>query len=161
MATLIADPDIIVLDEPLSGLDPVNTNIFKDIIHEVAANDKYIIMSSHQMATIEEFCSDITILNHGNVVLSGNLNEIKKSYGRVNLIVKAEEDISSYINDLGLKITEETPDAIMVKLDREEQASELLHKLVDAGVNIIRFELAEPSLHEIFVEKVGDVNEEK
>ncbi len=161
MATLIADPDIIVLDEPLSGLDPVNTNIFKDIIHEVAANDKYIIMSSHQMATIEEFCSDITILNHGNVVLSGNLNEIKKSYGRVNLIVKAEENISSYINELGLKITEETPDAIMVKLDREEQAKELLHKLVDAGVNIIRFELAEPSLHEIFVEKVGDVNEEK
>ena len=161
MATLIADPDIIVLDEPLSGLDPVNTNIFKDIIHEVAANDKYIIMSSHQMATIEEFCSDITILNHGNVVLSGNLNEIKKSYGRVNLIVKAEEDISSYINELGLKITEETPDAIMVKLDREKQANELLHKFVDAGVNIIRFELAEPSLHEIFVEKVGDVNEEK
>lgn len=161
MATLIADPDIIVLDEPLSGLDPVNTNIFKDIIHEVAANDKYIIMSSHQMATIEEFCSDITILNHGNVVLSGNLNEIKKSYGRVNLIVKAEEDISSYINELGLKIKEETPDAIMVKLDREEQANEFLHKLVDAGVNIIRFELAEPSLHEIFVEKVGDVNEEK
>ena len=95
------------------------------------------------------------------MVLSGNLNEIKKSYGRVNLIVKAEEDISSYINELGLKIKEETPDAIMVKLDREEQANELLHKLVDAGVNIIRFELAEPSLHEIFVEKVGDVNEEK
>ena len=78
MATLISDPELIILDEPLSGLDPVNTDLFKSIIKEEISKNKYLIMSSHQMPTIEEFCSDITILNRGKVVLQGNLNEIKK-----------------------------------------------------------------------------------
>lgn len=160
MATLISDPDIIVLDEPLSGLDPVNTNLFREIIHEVAAQDKYIIMSSHQMATIEEFCSDLTILNRGKTVLQGNLNEIKKSYGRVNLMIKAEGDIKPYIEELNLKIMEETPDSVMIKLSNEGQAKELLAKIVAADIPIIRYVIDEPSLHEIFVEKVGDENEE-
>ncbi|MGN0436359.1 MAG: ABC transporter ATP-binding protein [Wujia sp.] len=160
MATLISDPEIIVLDEPLSGLDPVNTNLFKDIIHEIAAKDKYIIMSSHQMATIEEFCSDLTILNRGQVVLQGNLNEIKKSYGRVNLVIKAEGDIRPYIEEMNLTIMEETPDVTMIKLSEEAQSKELLAKLVGAGIPIIKYEIDEPTLHEIFVEKVGDANEE-
>lgn len=160
MATLISDPEIIVLDEPLSGLDPVNTNLFKDIIHEIASQDKYIIMSSHQMATIEEFCSDLTILNRGQVVLQGNLNEIKKSYGRVNLLIKAEGDIKPYIEEMNLTIMEETPDVTMIKLAEETQSKELLAKLVSAGIPIIKYEIDEPTLHEIFVEKVGDANEE-
>lgn len=81
MAALISDPEIIILDEPLSGLDPVNTDLFKTIIREEIAKEKYLIMSSHQMATIEEFCTDITIINRGNAIVQGNLNEIKKSYG--------------------------------------------------------------------------------
>ena len=161
MATLIADPEIIVLDEPLSGLDPVNTDLFKEIIHEIASKDKYIIMSSHQMETIEEFCSDLTILNRGKTVLSGNLAEIKKSYGRVNLVVKAEQDISSYIEEMGLCIKEKTPENIYIKLEREEQADALLKKLVNDNIKIVRFQLTEPSLHEIFVEKVGESHEEE
>lgn len=161
MATLISDPQIIVLDEPLSGLDPVNMNLFRDIIHEEAAKDKYIIMSSHQMATIEEFCSDLTILNKGKVVLQGNLNEIKKGYGRVNLLVKADSDIMPYVEELGLRVTEVTPEAINIKLDEEAQAKKLLNKLVAAEVPLVRFELTEPTLHEIFVEKVGEVHEEE
>lgn len=161
MATLISDPKIIVLDEPLSGLDPVNMNLFRDIIHEEAAKDKYIIMSSHQMATIEEFCSDLTILNKGKVVLQGNLNEIKKGYGRVNLLVKADSDIMPYVEELGLRVTEVTPEAINIKLEEEAQAKKLLNKLVAAEVPLVRFELTEPTLHEIFVEKVGEVHEEE
>ena len=161
MATLISDPDIIVLDEPLSGLDPVNTDLFKDIIHEIASQNKYIIMSSHQMATIEEFCTDITILDKGNVVLQGNLDEIKKGYGRVNLILKTEEDVKHIISELNLKICEENADSIMIKLSKEEEAKVLLRRLVEENITVIRFELAEPSLHEIFVEKVGQVNEEE
>ena len=160
MATLIADPEIVILDEPLSGLDPVNTDLFRKIIHEEAEKDKYIIMSSHQMSTIEEFCSDITILNRGNVVLSGNLNEIKKQYGRVNLVIKSDDDVKPYINEMGLTITGETPDEIDVKLEEEGQAKELLNKLCTAGISVIRYEIKEPSLHEIFVEKVGGGNEE-
>ena len=161
MAALISDHEIIILDEPLSGLDPVNTNLFRDIIHEEASKDKYIIMSSRQMATIEEFCSDLTILNRGKAVLQGNLNEIKKGYGRVNLFVKAEGDITSYVNKLGLNVVEVTPEETRIKLENEEQAKELLKELVANNIPVVRFELAEPSLHEIFVEKVGEINEEE
>ena len=82
IAALISNPEILILDEPLSGLDPVNTDLFKEVIKEEIAKGKYIIMSSHQMNTIEEFCENLVILNKGKTVLSGNLNEIKKSYGR-------------------------------------------------------------------------------
>ncbi len=160
MATLISDPEIIVLDEPLSGLDPVNTDLFREIIKEEEARNKYIIMSSHQMATIEEFCSDLTILNRGNVVLQGNLNEIKKSYGRVNLVIKADADISSFISEMNLNVVEKTPSETKIRLEAEEQAKGLLNKLVEAGVPIVKFELTEPSLHEIFVEKVGKESNE-
>lgn len=160
MSALIADPRLIVLDEPMSGLDPVNMNLFRDIIREEASKDKYIIMSSHQMGTIEEFCSDITILTHGKTVLSGNINEIKKGYGRVNLVIKADQDINSYIERMSLNVIEQTPNETRIRLDREEQAGELLRTLVQDGVPLVRFELTEPSLHEIFVEKVEEKDED-
>lgn len=161
MATLISDPELIILDEPLSGLDPVNTDLFKGIIREEIAKDKYLIMSSHQMPTIEEFCSDITILNRGKTVLQGNLNEIKKSYGRVNLYVKSDKDILTYISQFGLPIVNRTPSEYHLKVQGEDQAMAFLAKMISEKVPIVKFELREPSLHEIFIEKVEDVNEEQ
>ncbi|MFQ9933022.1 MAG: ABC transporter ATP-binding protein [Lachnospiraceae bacterium] len=159
MAALLSDPEFIVLDEPLSGLDPVNSDLFKSIIKEIISREKYLIMSSHQMATIEEFCKDITILDKGNAVLQGDLNEIKKGYGRVNMIVKCERDIKPYIESFGLNVVNETPDGYHLKVTGEEQATLFLKKLIEEKVPVIRFELREPSLHEIFVEKVGEGNE--
>jgi len=159
MATLISDPELIILDEPLSGLDPVNTDLFKSIIKEEIAKDKYLIMSSHQMPTIEEFCSEITILNRGKAVLQGNLNQIKKGYGRVNLFVKSDLDIASYIHAFGLTIVNKTPSEYHLKVTGENQAMEFLTRLISDKVPIIKFELREPSLHEIFIEKVEDVHE--
>lgn len=159
MASLISDPELIILDEPLSGLDPVNSDLFKSIIRDCIKKEKYIIMSSHQMPTIEEFCSDITILNRGKAVVSGNLNDIKRSYGRVNMFVKCEADISQYIQEFQIQIVEETPDGYHLKVTGEEQAEQFLTRLVEKRIPIIRYELREPSLHEIFVEKVGMVNE--
>ncbi len=161
MAALISDPDLIILDEPLSGLDPVNTDLFKSIIKEEISKNKFLILSSHQMPTIEEFCSDITILNRGKTVLQGNLNNIKKGYGRVNLFVKSDVEILPYINDFGLKIVNKTPSEYHLKVSGEEQAMEFLTRLIADKVPIVKFELREPSLHEIFVEKVGDVHEEE
>ncbi len=160
MAALIDDPEILIFDEPISGLDPVNTDLFKNIIRQEMEKGKYIIMSSHQMATVEEFCENITILNHGNAVLQGNLNEIKKGYGRVNLEIKCDDDFSELITRFGLKVVEETPDKIMLKVKGEDQAREFLSALISEGHQIVRFELREPSLHEIFVETVGGANEE-
>ncbi len=161
MATLISDPDLIFLDEPLSGLDPVNTELFKEIIHEIASKDKYIIMSSHQMATIEEFCTDLTILKRGNVILQGNLKDIKKSYGRVNLVIRADQDITPYVEEMGLNITGQTAEEITIKLSDERQSYELLTKLISNGISLVKFEIAEPTLHEIFIEKAGDNDEDK
>lgn len=159
MSALLSEPELVVLDEPLSGLDPVNSDLFKSIIKELMEKEVYLIMSSHQMGTIEEFCSDITILNRGNAVLTGDLNEIKKSYGRVNMILKCEGDIEPYITAFQLNVVNRTPDGYHIKVTDEKQAMDFLTRLVEEKINIIKFELREPSLHEIFVEKVGESNE--
>jgi ABC-2 type transport system ATP-binding protein len=161
MAALISDPELIILDEPLSGLDPVNTDLFKSIIKDEIQREKYLIMSSHQMPTIEEFCSDITILMRGKTVLQGNLNQIKKGYGRVNLFVKSDIDIAPYITSFGLPIAGKTPSEYHLKVRDEKQAMDFLTKLIGDNIPIIKFELREPSLHEIFIEKAGNNNEEK
>ncbi len=161
MAALISDPEFLILDEPLSGLDPVNTDLFKSVIREEIDKKKYIIMSSHQMPVIEEFCEDITILNRGKAVVSGNLNEIKKSYGRVNLFVKCDEDISDTVSSLGIKVVNDTPAGIQLKVQSEDEARNLLRQLSDANKTVVRFELREPSLHEIFIESVGGAVQEE
>ncbi len=160
MAALISDPELLILDEPLSGLDPVNTDLFKSIIREEISKDKYLILSSHQMPVIEEFCSDITILDRGKPLVQGNLNEIKKSYGRVNLFVKSDIEIASYISSFGLAVVNKTPSEYHLKVTGEEQAMAFLARMIEDRVPIIKFELREPSLHEIFIEKVGDIHEE-
>lgn len=158
MTALISDPQLLILDEPLSGLDPVNTDLFKGIIRDEIEKGKYLIMSSHQMATVEEFCTDITIMNRSKAILQGHLNEIKKSYGRVNLSLKVEQDITGLIKQAGVTIVTEKEYEYRLKVTGEEQANKLLGSLIGAGIPIITFDLREPSLHEIFVEKVGEAN---
>lgn len=160
MVALLSDPELLILDEPLSGLDPVNADLFKSIIHEEVEKGKYLIMSSHQMATIEEFCTDLTILNRSKVVLQGNLAEIKKSYGRINLHIKAEQELKSYIEKADVQLLSQVGYTYQCKVRGEEHANTLLKALVADDVTLIAFELREPSLHEIFVEKVGDTHEE-
>ena len=159
LAALLSDPDLIVLDEPLSGLDPVNTDLIKNVIREEIEEGKYLIMSSHQMATVEEFCTDITILHRSKAVLQGNLNEIKKGYGRVRLHVKTEQDITRYLQEAGIGIMSEKECEYELRVTGEEQANALLFRLMSDHVTIITFDLREPSLHEIFVEKAGEADE--
>lgn len=159
MAALISEPELLILDEPLSGLDPVNTDLFKGIIREEIQKGKYLIMSSHQMPVIEEFCEDITILNRGKAVLQGNLNEIKKGYGRVNMFVKCEQPFEELITRHQLTLVNDTPDGKQLKVSGQEQAMAFLNDLMAEKKDVIRFELREPSLHEIFIEKAGGAEE--
>ena len=159
MTALLSDPELIVLDEPLSGLDPVNTDLIRDVIREEIAKGKYLIMSSHQMATVEEFCTDITILDRSKTVLQGNLNEIKKSRGRVHLHLKCERDAADYIRQAGAEILSEKECEYQIRVTGEEQANRLLSALIADGIPVITFDLREPSLHEIFVETVGESHE--
>lgn len=159
IAALAPNPELLILDEPLSGLDPVNAELFKGVIRDEIKKNKYVIMSSHQMSTIEEFCRDIVILNKGKTVLQGNLNQIKKGYGRVKLTVKCEGDISAMAQECGLVAAEETPNGSSFNVQSEEQAHMLLNKIIASGMPLIKYELREPTLNEIFIEKVGASDE--
>lgn len=159
MATLISNPEFLILDEPLSGLDPINTELFKNVIKEEINKRKYIIMSSHQMATVEEFCNDITILDKGKTVLQGNLNKIKKEYGRVNLTLKTEEDIKDILNTYDLNIINKSASDYSIRLKIAEDGKKLIKELVSKDITVVKYELREPTLHEIFIEKVGHEHE--
>ncbi len=112
------------------------------------------------MATVEEFCTDIIILNRSKTVLQGHLNDIKKSYGRINLQLKTETDVTDLIRQAGLTLAAAKECEYQIKVAGDEQANAFLKLLIENGVTIVTFSLREPSLHEIFVEKVGDVHED-
>ena len=152
---MLSDPDLLVLDEPFSGLDPVNTDILKEVIREQIKAGKYIIMSSHQMEVVEEFCTNITILNRSKAVVQGNLNEIKKSYGRVNLLLKTEEDVSQILKNKKANVITGKEGEYHIKVSGDNEAQDLLKEIINAGITVVRFELSELTLHEIFVKEVG------
>lgn len=156
MTAIIHNPELVVLDEPFSGLDPVNTEILKNIIINLVKNGKYVIMSAHQMPTIEEFCSDILILNKGKTVLQGNLKEIKKQYPSNRVKINVDNDIKTYIKEFDLEIENEANNNYMLKITDEEQAHKLLNKIINVGIKVDKFEIMKPTLNDIFIEKVGE-----
>lgn len=153
-AALIANPDIVVLDEPFSGLDPVNAMLLKDVIKEIIADGKIVLFSSHQMNYIEEFCDDIAILNGGEIVLSGNLRDIKRGYDRTLIIVKSKDAaaISKYLDES----TECEGYTVKVRLKSESDKNELLSRLSEGGFDIDNIDVFEPSLNDIFVQYTSD-----
>ncbi|MBR5420874.1 MAG: ATP-binding cassette domain-containing protein [Lachnospiraceae bacterium] len=161
LIAMLSEPELLVLDEPFSGLDPVNTDILKDVVREQIAAGKYIIMSSHQMAAVEEFCTDITIMSRSRALVQGNLNEIKKNYGRVKLGLKCEKDAHEYIEKLGITILSEKENEYELRVTGDTQANALLWELVNATIPLVRFDLSELSLHEIFVKEVGADEEQQ
>ena len=156
MTAVIHNPELVVLDEPFSGLDPVNTELLKNIIIDLVKNGKYVIMSAHQMATIEEFCSDILILNKGKTVLQGNLREIKESYPANRVKIETNKNIDEYVKKLELEIENETNNDYTIKISDENKAHELLKKLIDNEIIVNKFEIMKPTLNDIFIEKVGE-----
>lgn len=130
IAALIHDPELIILDEPFSGLDPVNTNLLKNVIYELVEKGKYIVMSSHQMQAVEEYCRDIVILESGKSVIKGNLKEIKRGYGRTNLFVSCETEIDGLIREQGIKLESKTATGYELKIKSDEEAHQLLESII-------------------------------
>ena len=162
-ATLVGEPEIVILDEPFSGLDPVNSQILKDVITELISEGRIVIFSSHQMSYVEEFCEDIAIINYGNVVLSGNLDEIKEEYGKGRKILSA----TNYsLEELKALCEEKMSDKVKVLfvnkhnvvLDLNEGVNQwqVLDTLKNLDVDVKTFGAYEPSLNDIFVSKVGE-----
>ena len=155
ITAVMHDPELIVLDEPFSGLDPVNTEILKGVMIELINKGKYIIMSSHQMSTIEEFCTELIILNKGKTVLQGNLNEIKNSYKANKIEVETLQNIEEIIKQADLEIIFAKENSYEIKVNSEEQGYNLYNMLAQSNINVNKFEIKKPSLHDIFIEKVG------
>ena len=156
ITAILNDPELIVLDEPFSGLDPVNTELLKEVILELVEKGKYIVMSSHQMTSIEEFCSDVVIINKGKTVLKGNLKEIKDAYKANRLIINTKQDITAEVKELNLNIEKNIDNNYEIKIENEEIAHTLLKNLVNRNIEIDKFELKKPTLNDIFIEKVGE-----
>lgn len=162
-ATLVAEPEIVILDEPFSGLDPVNSQILKDVISELIQEGRIVIFSSHQMSYVEEFCEDIVIINHGENVLSGHLDDIKMEYGKGRKILAAE---NYEIDELAELCKEKMADKVDVfATNRHDVIMEVKEgvtqwDILDAckslGIEVKHFGAYEPSLNDIFVSKVGE-----
>ncbi len=156
IAAVINNPDLVILDEPFSGLDPVNTDVLRSVIREMVKEGKFVILSSHQMAVVEEYCENLALLHKGKAVLDGSLREIKAGYGHTRLILSADRDVSFYADQAGLALLNERADETEYRITGDEMAQNFLKSLTDAGIFPVKYEIREPSLHEIFVEKAGE-----
>ena len=158
ITALAHDPDIIILDEPFSGLDPVNAMLLKDVVKEQIAKGKIVLFSSHQMSYIEEFCDSIAILNNGVVALHGDLHDIKRDYPRDRLVVKTETP-DAIIADFGASCTVMENGNLMIRLDDPSEKKTTMTRLVET-YDIDEVKVFEPSLNDIFVEYAGDAAQE-
>ena len=156
IVAVMHDPEVIILDEPFSGLDPVNVELFKTVIRELLSKGKTLIFSSHRMADVEEFCDDIIMLKKGETILQGNLDKIKEDYGIKGLVVEGEEKIKDFLNELGFEVLEFKKESYRVNLKDVEKGKELLRKITNTDLDIRGFYFERPSLNDIFIERLGD-----
>ena len=148
ITALINDPDIIVLDEPFSGLDPVNARVLEDVVHEQIHNDKIVFFSGHQMNYIEEFCNDIAILNHGEIVVHGALDDIRHTYPRNKLIIRSK-DVNAIKENYGGTLDDKNN--LLITLDEKQQKNEVMQELTK-HYDIDEIKVYEPTLTDIFVD---------
>lgn len=161
--TLVCNPEIVILDEPFSGLDPVNAQILKDVVTDLIQDGKLVIFSSHQMNYVEEFCEDIAIINKGDVVLSGNLKDIKKDFGKNKLMLSAnnyspielKEKCEEYFGDI-IRVDEVMKEFVILELKESRSKNDLLSEIIKSDIDVEKFGEYEPSLNDIFVLKAGD-----
>jgi ABC-2 type transport system ATP-binding protein len=155
ITAVIHDPDLVILDEPFSGLDPVNVDLMKETILEQKAAGKTIILSTHQMEIAEKLCDDVCMINRAHKVLDGKLREIKRSFSRNAVALQFEGD--GLLNDPALVANiRQKGEETEVLLVPGASPQTLLKRLVESGVNVSKFELVEPSLHDIFIEKARE-----
>jgi ABC-2 type transport system ATP-binding protein len=156
IAAVLHDPDLMILDEPFSGLDPVAQELLKEVVLELKAEGKTIIFSTHQMEMAERICDDICMINRSRKVLDGSLRQIKSSFGRNAVALRAEGG-DAVLGDKGLVAkVERHSDEVEALLAQDADAQTLLKRLLEAGARVSKFELVEPSLNDIFIAKVEE-----
>jgi len=159
ICTIIHDPEFIILDEPFSGLDPVNTNLLKDIILDLKKRGKVIIFSTHLMDFAEKMCDHIAIIHHGKMIKHGSLTELKSEYSQKNVSLVYEGDISFLDDNNMIDKIENFGRFTGISLKSSEDVQSLLHLLVEKKIVVKRFDANDISLHEIFINLTGDPSE--
>jgi len=161
ITTILHDPEFIILDEPFSGLDPINTNLLKDIILELKQKKKVIIFSTHLIDYAEKMCDYVAIIDHGKLILKGPLDEIKSKYAKRNVSLTYEGDISFLKGHPIVEKVEDFGNTTGIRLKEANKTQELLKLLIEKNVIIKKFDANDISLHEIFIELVGKDDENK
>ncbi|MEX0822970.1 MAG: ATP-binding cassette domain-containing protein [Balneolaceae bacterium] len=160
IATIVHDPDIYIFDEPFSGLDPINSELLKEIIIELRDNGKTVLFSTHRMEQVEQMCDDICLFNNGKVVLTGNLREIKKKFGKNTVLLEFHGD-SSFLDNLSeVRINNRSTNFAEIRILNGQDHQVILKKAMEKA-DIHKFQLVEPSLNEIFISTVGEDNIKK
>jgi ABC-2 type transport system ATP-binding protein len=158
ITTILHDPEFLILDEPFSGLDPINTDILKEIILDLKSQGKIIILCTHLMDFAERLCDHIALIEKGKLILQGSLSEIKSRYAKKNIMISCKEDLM-FLKDLGIAETIiDNGNEKSIKLKKGGESQELLKELVQRNIRINKFATDEISLHEIFIEATGDDN---
>jgi ABC-2 type transport system ATP-binding protein len=155
IAAVVHKPKLLILDEPFSGLDPVNVEMLKEAVLSLRENGATIVFSSHRMEHVEEMCEHLCILHKGSPVVHGSLKEIKRAFGKKNLVIHADFPLDSLKDFPGVVKSKLTTEGIHLQIEGEDIAERILKKIVGNGF-IRRFSLEEPSLNDIFIEKVGN-----
>ncbi|MFD0829184.1 ABC transporter ATP-binding protein [Neobacillus sp. M.A.Huq-85] len=155
IAAVIHKPKLLILDEPFSGLDPINVELLKEAVVSLKENGATIVFASHRMEHVEEMCEHLCILHKGSPVVHGALKEIKRTFGKKNLIIHADFSLDFLKNHSGVLKSKVTAQGIHLQIEGEMVAEQILKEIVGKGF-IRKFELEEPSLNDIFIEKVGD-----
>ena len=161
--SLLNDPEIIILDEPFSGLDPVNAQVLKDVITELIKKDKLVIFSSHQMSYVEEFCDEITLIDKGKIILSGELKKIKTDLGhkrlRLSVVDMSQIALKDFVdNNIADIQTSYDEQSLIIECINNKTKQSLLNDIVNHQIDVELFTNYEPSLNDIFVMKVGKEN---
>jgi ABC-2 type transport system ATP-binding protein len=154
ISSVIHKPKLLILDEPFSGLDPVNVELLKDAVRELKKKGTTIVFSSHRMEHVEELCESLCIMHHGHPVVYGGLKDIKRSFGKKNVVIYADFDLTYLQNFKGVTKFRELTEGVLLQVDSEETAEEVFRDAAQKGF-LRKFELEDPSLNDIFIEKVG------
>lgn len=159
LAATLHDPAILIMDEPFSGLDPVNTSMLKEAFLEMQHRGKTLIFSTHQLEQVEELCEDVVIINKGQAIVQGSVREIKRQYGRNVVRLKLDNDSEGrWLDTLeGVHVTKRRLDYIEMQIQAHIDSNLIVEAALRDGGTISRFELAEPSLTDIFIERVSEI----
>jgi ABC-2 type transport system ATP-binding protein len=158
ISTILHEPDLLILDEPFSGFDPINTELLKNIILDLESEGRTIVLSTHVMSQVEQLCDDMCLINKGAVVLSGNVKEVKKSYGKDTIIIEYEGD-GSFVEKLPEhKVITRSDNRLEIRLANPDIPAMDIVSIVSETAILSKFEQSEPTLHEIFIDVVGKEN---